>query len=52
MANVEGSIYRVENGVAVPYANLTTPGSGDAPETYDFSSRFAAGTNKIGRAHV
>ena len=24
MANVEGSIYRVENGVAVPYANLTT----------------------------
>lgn len=32
MANAEGSIYRVENGVAVPYANLTTYAETDYDE--------------------
>lgn len=44
MANVEGSIYRVENGVAVPYANLNF-GSSDAPEGINVASRFAAGSS-------
>lgn len=35
MANVEGSIYRVENGVAVPYANLTDGGSDELANLED-----------------
>lgn len=38
MANVEGSIYRNENGVAVPYANLGGGGSDDFEANVNVSS--------------
>lgn len=45
MANVEGSIYRNENGVAVPYANLGGGGSDDFENNVNVASLVTPPTN-------